>query len=275
MILSGDFFQLPPVKEEEFVTETDTWQELGLDICYLEGQYRQIDDKLTKILKEIRREEVTEASIELLEGRERKDISFTIDPTRLYTHNADVDSINKWELEKLEGDYQKYELEREGPDGLVSMLENSCLVAETLKLKKGANVMFVKNDFDQGYVNGTLGKVVDFSGFGTPVVKINQGDKIQVYPKSWRLKEMGKTKAEIKQIPLRLAWAITVHKSQGMTLDCADIDLSKAFEEGMGYVALSRVKSLDGISLRGFNETALKVSKQAVKLDKRFRKFSD
>ena len=93
-------------------------------------------------------------------------------------------------------------------------------------------------------------------------------------PESWAVEDEGKVLAKISQVPLRLAWAITVHKSQGMSLDAAEIDLSKCFELGMGYVALSRVRSLDGIKLMGINEVALRVNEDVVKKDKEFRELS-
>lgn len=274
VVLSGDFFQLPPVKSKKFVTETETWQEMDMKICYLDGQYRQIDDKLTRVLQDIRKQKVSSKTRAILEARLEKSPDFDIDPTRLYTHNADVDSINDWELEKLEGKKKEYKMKTKGEKRLVKALKRSSIIPEKLALKKGAQVMFIKNNFKEGYVNGTLGEIVEFGDFGKPIVETAVGKKIEVKERNWRLEEGGAVKAELKQIPLRLAWAITVHKSQGMTLDCAQIDLSSAFERGMGYVALSRIKSLSGLDLRGLNKKALEVSKKAVELDKTFKEKS-
>ena len=140
-----------------------------------------------------------------------------------------------------------------GPKNLVDTIKKSCLAPERLILKKGAIVMFVKNNFNKGYVNGTLGKVIDFEE-NFPIIEIVSGEKILAGPENWKIEENDVVKAEIKQIPLRLAWAITVHKSQGMSLDAAEIDLSKSFTCGMGYVALSRVRTLAGIKLMGINK---------------------
>jgi hypothetical protein len=123
-------------------------------------------------------------------------------------------------------------------------------------LKVGAEVMFVANNFSEGFVNGSRGQVVGFSR-GLPVVRLLNGRTVTVDMHSWSLSEDGKVRAEISQLPLRLAWAITIHKSQGMSLDAAEIDLSRAFTTGMGYVALSRVRSLDGLYLHGMNPTAM------------------
>ena len=102
----------------------------------------------------------------------------------------------------------------------------------------------------------------------------NNGMEISVVTQSWKIEEEGKVKAEIMQYPLRLAWAITVHKSQGMSLDSMEVDLSKSFVKGMGYVALSRVRSLDGMKLLGFNDMALLVDPEVLEMDKRFRELS-
>ena len=133
--------------------------------------------------------------------------------------------------------------------------------------------MFVANSPTGAFVNGTLGVVVDISD-GVPVV---QTDERTIYAQqhSWKVIDGEKTVAEINQIPLRLAWAITVHKSQGMSLDAAELDLSKSFEPGMGYVALSRVRNLEGLHIRGINNTAFMVHPKITELDEGLRKRSE
>jgi ATP-dependent exoDNAse (exonuclease V) alpha subunit len=190
--------------------------------------------------------------------------------TKLYTHNRDVDAENMKELEKLAGDLYSYPMSSRGGDNLAATLKKGCLAPETLHLKEGARVMFVKNHFDGGYANGTLGVVEECSDFEIKV-KTLAGKIIEVVPASWSIEENGKVKAEITQYPLRLAWAITVHKSQGMSLDAAEVDLSQSFEKGMGYVALSRVRTLAGLSLKGLNDTALKVHPEVLEYDRQFR----
>jgi ATP-dependent exoDNAse (exonuclease V) alpha subunit len=137
-----------------------------------------------------------------------------------------------------------------------------------LKVKKGALVMAVKNSLERKYANGSQGIVIDFEpGTEYPVVEFKNGKVVTMSPDTWELRDGDKKRASISQIPLRLAWAITVHKSQGMTLDAARIDLRKAFVEGMGYVALSRVKNLNSLYLSGINQMALRVSEDAQKID--------
>jgi ATP-dependent exoDNAse (exonuclease V) alpha subunit len=146
------------------------------------------------------------------------------------------------------------------------------LAFEELILKKGALIMCIKNNPEKKYVNGSLGMVVDFEkGTDYPIVELKNGRTLTITPETWELRDGDKKRASISQLPLRLAWAITVHKSQGMTLDAARIDLRKAFVEGMGYVALSRVRSLDTLSLHGINRMALQVSPMALEIDKTLR----
>jgi ATP-dependent DNA helicase PIF1 len=282
VICSGDFFQLPPVekpdaegniKEIKFVVESDIWKKMDIKVCYLDEQHRSKDKKLEKILNHIRDNEA-EKSKNLLFAAQKKAKILKHAPTKLYTHNVDVDSINNAELSKIKSQEFVYQMACRGHEAVVDSLKKSCLAPERLILKKGAEVMFIKNNFEAGYVNGTQGQVVGFAGENFPVVQTNDGQKITAKYADWSIEEENSVVAEISQIPLRLAWAITVHKSQGMNLDSAEIDLSKCFLEGMGYVALSRLRSLDGLKLVGINNLAFFVNKKATEFDKNFRKQS-
>jgi hypothetical protein len=163
-----------------------------------------------------------------------------------------------------------------GKDTYVESLKRSCLAQEELVLKEGALVMCIKNNPEKRYVNGSLGIVTGFEkGTDYPEVELKNGRKLVISPESWELRDGDKKRAGLAQIPLRLAWAITVHKSQGMTLDAARVDLRKAFVEGMGYVALSRVRSLDTLSLAGINQMALRVSPEALRIDSHLRFTSE
>ena len=278
IILAGDFFQLPPVSRENeadarFAYHCESWKNLGLSVCYLEEQHRQNDEEYLGILNAIRGNEVSEKMIEHLKTRSNSKIAGAVRPTKLYSHNVSVDAENERELGKIEGEVFEYQMSHSGIDPLVSVLKKSCLAPERLRLKVAARVMFVKNNFEEGYVNCTIG-VVSYCDQERIEVKIVSGRKIEVSPTNWRIEDGGRDLAEIVQYPLRLAWAITVHKSQGMSLDAAEIDLSGSFEKGMGYVALSRLRTLSGLSLLGLNDMALQVSPEVLEYDKIFREES-
>ncbi len=279
IVLCGDFFQLPPVSrmgepEANFIFHSESWKQADFTICYLEEQFRQKDDPITAILNEIRSGEVSEQSLELLKGRMKK--SKAKDVTKLFTHNVDVDSLNALELEKLQSPEEaEYQMSSKGHAPIVEILKKSCLAPENLKLKLGAYVMCVKNNFEEGYVNGTLGMVVSCKRTQSPVIRTLAGREIKIEPASWKIEEEGKVKAEITQYPLRHAWGITVHKSQGMSLDAVEVDLSKAFEPGMGYVALSRVRSLDGLTILGLNDIALRINDEVLEHDNELKEQSE
>jgi len=262
VILSGDFFQLPPIvrggDSEAFADSSRAWAEGDFRVCYLTEQYRQEGGKLLGILNDIRDGDISIASQEALKSRMDKNLMHDTDAVVLHTHNLNVDTRNKEELDTLPGDTVSYEMTSHGRANLVETLKKSVLAPEVLELKIGARVMFVKNNPEQDYVNGTLGEVVDVDG-EYPVIKTHDGKQITAHPVSWETTDDNKVLASVTQVPLRLAWAITVHKSQGMSLDAVEVDLSRAFAPGQGYVALSRARTLEGLILHGLNATALEV----------------
>ncbi|MFV5491015.1 AAA family ATPase [Acinetobacter sp. ASP199] len=283
IIVAGDFFQLPPVgknderNRDKFCFMSDAWVEAKFRVCYLTEQHRQGNDYLNDILNAIRAQAIDTEHRSALQGTRHHNIGETY--TRLYTHNMDVDSINFRHLNEIDNEPRQFDAQCDGNDKLIETLKSSVRAPETLTLKKHAKVMFVKNNFDLGYINGSLGEVIGFEEddeFGVlPKVKLTDGTMLLVEPETWSVdNEAGKTIASFQQIPLRLAWAITIHKSQGMTLEAAEIDLSHTFEKGQGYVALSRLKTLDGLRLKGFNEQALELDSLAIKADRRFQELS-
>lgn len=274
VILVGDFFQLPPISRggsAQFAFESNTWRELNPLMCYLTEQYRQDDSAFLDVLTAIRAGEVEELHYERLMTRHTSAEDVPNDVPKLYSHNADVDRINAQALAGLPGASKKYLMSSQGKDSLVEGLKRGCLSPEILELKEGAAVMFTKNSPQGKFVNGTLGTVVAFEkGTGLPVIEKNDGFRVTAEPMDWQVEEQGKVRASVSQIPLRLAYAMTVHKSQGLSMDAAIIDLSRAFEYGQGYVALSRVRRLDGVYLLGVNERALAVHPQIQEKDREF-----
>lgn len=281
VILCGDFFQLPPVTRgrtgelTRFAYEADAWHTAGFRICYLEEQHRQKDDALLTILNDIRNGCAGEQTKVPLRTRYKREPEGNVRATRLYAHNVNVDRINNEELENLDGRKRSFRMESRGFAQLVDGLKKNCLAPETLELKIGAEVMFIRNASDGSYVNGTRGVVEGFEeDSGWPVVKTFDNERIVAAPEEWQYEDNGDVRASITQVPLRLAWAITIHKSQGMTLDAAEIDLGKAFEPGMGYVALSRVRSLSGLKLMNLNDIALQVHPEILSHDNALQRQS-
>ncbi len=280
VVLCGDFFQLPPVTsttnslshshDKPFAFHANIWQEGQFQVCYLEEQHRQGNDLLLQVLNDIRSGTAGEHTKVPLRTRYKKEPEGKTRATKLYSRNQNVDTINIKELESLVGMDKTYTMTSYGFPALVDNLKKNCLAPEELKLKLGAEVMFIKNDLEFGlYVNGTRGVVIGFenSSDAWPIVRTYDNKTIIASPTGWNYEDNNVIHANILQVPLRLAWAITIHKSQGMTLDAAEIDLGDAFEPGMGYVALSRVRSLSGLKLMNLNEMALKVHPSVLEKD--------
>lgn len=302
VIFSGDFFQLPPIgdkgetSKEKYAFMSQAWRECKFQICYLTEQHRQTgtDEKqrfglsLNDILNQIRRQSVTQQAINILTSTQTHTID--LNRTRLYTHNADVDVINQTQLNELTAKTITYRAAKMGEKPLQESLSKSVRAPDELTVAIGAKVMFVKNLPLLGVYNGTMGEVVGFIGVSGkaykatdadisetayPLVRLNTGGEVAAEPEEWTVEDKdGTVLASYTQVPLCLAWAITVHKSQGMTLDAAEIDLSKTFEMGQGYVALSRLRSLDGLKLLGFNIKSLLLDEWVQRIDQRFIELS-
>ncbi|TPF78792.1 ATP-dependent endonuclease [Bifidobacterium sp. UTCIF-3] len=305
VVLSGDFFQLPPVSvsgrnndliaptpefvasreryaqagrnPEGFVTESLVWDELNPVICYLTEQHRQDAGDLLTVLTDIRRSAVTQSDRDTLVTR----LGRMPEPGQVAVHlfpvNRQADGLNDLRLNQISLEPHEFHAETAGPANLVDRLKKNMLAPERLVLKEGAAVMALRNDADRQYVNGSLGTVRGFAPEakgGWPIVEFENGNIVTMRPAAWEMMDGETVLASVQQVPLRCAWAITIHKSQGMTLDRAVMDLRRTFAPGMGYVALSRVESLDGLYLAGVNERMFLVSPDAVTLDGSLRDAS-
>lgn len=280
VVFTGDFFQLPPVVRgiqegggNVFAFQSKAWNEAKPVVCYLSEQFRQDDDQLSSLLNAIRSGDIDDGHYEMLESKTT--VPHADDHIKLYTHNENVDRINEEAFGTIDGEVRTYHMITKGKAAIVESLKKNCLADEILQLKVGAKVICIKNAQDRSYVNGSMGKVLSFDNEGAPIIELVSGKKVTIKADSWKIEEDGKVKAELQQLPVKLAWAITVHKSQGMTLDKAEIDLSRAFASGQGYVALSRLTSLDGLYLKGFNPQALMISDEVREKDSVFKARSE
>ncbi|OGY12446.1 MAG: hypothetical protein A3A58_00055 [Candidatus Blackburnbacteria bacterium RIFCSPLOWO2_01_FULL_41_27] len=292
VIFAGDFFQLPPVVKREiekgsqtllietplvrFAFDSPAWIEANPVVCYLTEQHRQDDNDLLAVLTAIRQGIFNTNHLNHIKTRKIGYDDVPDSVPKLFSHNTNVDRINDTVLTKLPGESKVFTMSSQGPDALVTMLKKGCLSPVMLYLKIGAVVMFTKNNPKEGFVNGTLGVVEGFNKTNSyPIIKIRNVRLIEVKPMEWSLEENGKVLALISQLPLRLAWAITVHKSQGMNLDSAVMDLSHVFEFGQGYVALSRVRRFSGLYMLGWNERAFQVHPEIIAKDVEFHTQSE
>jgi hypothetical protein len=283
VILSGDFFQLPPIDrnngQTNFITQSYSYINGNFKVCYLEEYWRQNeDDPLGSVLNAIRANKLKDEHYTLLQQRVGAVLSKQ-NTTKLCCTNKEADLENNQQLDLISTESKSYKWIETGDAKELSELKKDCRnkVVEKLELKIGAQVIFVKNNLRLGYSNGTTGKVIDFDNKGYPTVELNNGKIVYGLQEDdfYREDEQGNRLATIKQIPLKLAWAITIHKSQGMTLDKSTVVLTNAFTAGQGYVALSRVRSINDISLIGLdNKIALAVSQEALNIENELQEKS-
>jgi len=260
IVLSGDFLQLPCVGTNNFCFEAKSWNKCIKRTVYLNEIMRQGDNTFQEVLNKVRVGNIDNQVKNILDSRigAKLNNEFGIKPTGLYSQNNDVDIINDQELDKLADDgRQFYEYNMEivfypGVTNKTSSLDKFkkyCIAPETLQLCIGAQVMLLKNlDIPNGLANGSRGVVTGFIS-DIPLVKFLNGEERLIEQNVWEIEENEKKILRAQQIPLKVAYAISIHKSQGCSLDYAEIDLAGVFEYGQAYVALSRVKSLEGLSI--------------------------
>ncbi len=277
LILFGDFLQLPPVNRENcetfFCFESNAWAEADIDMVVLKEIYRQSDHELVNMLNNLRFGDVTKHDIELLRSRFRQeDPDKTFEATILGTHNIQIERINAAKLKDLNAYEKTFKAKFDGKPEKIEFLKKNCIASENLTLKIGSQVMMLKNTYaKEGIMNGSIGIIRSFDNKkGYPVVEFTNGSYITVAPEEWCIEKFNENTAKVEveammiQIPLILAWAITVHKSQGMTLEKIKCNLGSAFAEGQVYVAVSRVKTLNGLFIESFNINNIKANKKVI-----------
>lgn len=278
--LLGDFTvthncQLPCVNSDDFCFESESWGRCVDQTVYLTEIMRQKELDWQNCLNDVRVGLLPKKTRKLLKTRVGVELKndFGIKPTKLFSTNYSVDYINNKELDILaESDPEFFEYNMEihvypgvkNKDYAIDKYKKSCNAPETLQLCVGAQVMLLWNlDTDGGLVNGSRGVVTSFVG-DIPMVKFLNGRELLIDYNVWEYEEQDKKILRVVQLPLKLAYALTVHRSQGCSLDYAEIDLSNTFEYGMAYVALSRVKKLEGLSIIDINFDKIKVNEKAI-----------
>jgi hypothetical protein len=257
VIATGDFLQLPPVRKSEterydWAFLSPAWAAAGFRTFVLERVRRQDEPAFVRALADFRIGRVWGDTARILQSRVRSNPPAAM--TRLFTHNVQVDKWNHFQLSDLPGDESMCHACLSGPELQREYLIKNLLTPEILQLKPGALVMFTVNRAAPGvsdpiYVNGQLGTVLEVRP-DTVLVKAKTGAEIYVERFTWRYDQQDDDSASFSQFPLRLAWAMTIHKAQGLTLDAAFLDIRAAREPGQAYVAVSRVRSLAGLNFK-------------------------
>lgn len=255
-----------------FCFQAKQWSKCIQASFELKKIYRQKDPKFVEILNSIRIGRVTpEMSEKLLSTAGQKIETNGILATQLCSHTQDADNINKSRLESLKTPEKVFEATDSDPY-LTKTLDSQLPVAHKLVLKEGAQVMLLKNiNLSNGLVNGARGVVVRYSD-GFPVVRFKNKVEYTAKPEKWTIKMPTGTLLQRKQVPLKLAYCISIHKSQGLTLDCVEMSLSKVFEAGQAYVALSRAQSLDSLRILDFDPKQIWADPQVLIFYKSFRR---
>lgn len=286
MLFIGDLYQLPPVVRDEnilnqyynspFFFESLALKELPLITIELTTVYRQKDEKFLDILNEIRDGEIRDIDFESLNERYIPDFEPTDEPyVYLTSHNRMADEINRKKLAELPGKSFFFKADIVG-----DFNENQYPNDETLELKVGSQIMFIRNDAsgERRYFNGKLAEIVDLDEKGITVVIDGDDESYTLKKEVWEQKRYSLDSEKnitedilgsFKQYPIRLAWAVTIHKSQGLTFDRLIIDAGKSFASGQVYVALSRCRTLEGIVLKS------KITPDVIFADRRVSKFQD
>ncbi|XP_074453630.1 ATP-dependent DNA helicase PIF1 [Larus michahellis] len=279
LIICGDFLQLPPVckanEETKFCFQSKSWRKCIHINMELTEVRRQTDKTFVSLLSAVRlgrcTEEVTRLLMQTTTNRSERD---GILATRLCTHKDDVEITNERRLQQLPGDVHTFEALDSDPM-LVKLIDAQCPVGGRIELKLGAQVMLAKNlDVSQGLVNGARGVVAGFESEekGLPKVRFLCGVTQVIKMEKWVFKGPSGVHLSRQQLPLKLAWAISIHKSQGMSLDCVEISLSRVFESGQAYVALSRARSLAGLRVLDFDPKVVRADPSVLQFYRQLRR---
>jgi ATP-dependent DNA helicase PIF1 len=304
VIFSGDFYQLPPIGDINdpdsslFCFESEHWDETFDYQIILDKVFRQKDEMFIEVLRQVREGKLYKNAYNTLSALVNKPFDDALNetgikPVVLLPTKSAVDRINYESLNNIQADETifKYKVgyapvpeyvlnprykkptQKEFEFEEKNLLMNSMFEPE-LPLKIGSQVMCIANlDVEGGICNGSTGKVIKFEN-GVPYVKFYNGRTLAMTPHNWMSENINGF--YVSQVPLIMAWAVTIHKSQGATMDCAEIDIgSSIFAAGQTYVALSRVRSLEGLYLKAFNPNKIKTNKKVLEFYERFYQEDD
>ena len=265
VIAVGDFGQLPPVNsygsEKDWAFLSETWRKSGFRVAFLQTVMRSKDLEFLEVLNFIRDGRVNDQVTRFLNSRVQ-DLGEKFDGTILFPHRKSVEEYNLKELEGLDGKIYSFKTGYHGSQKYLEQIKKTAPVPEVLHIKLNALVMLRKNDPERQFVNGSLGHIKSVEPNRLTIELLN-GNCINIEEESFSfLNAEGEEVAAATNFPINLAWASTIHKSQGMTLDVAAMDLSRVFEAGQAYVALSRVRSSEGLFLKAWNPAAIRASKE-------------
>lgn len=281
MVLSGDFLQLPPVITDEdlkkysdlkkaYCFESDIWHQAGFNTFNLTTNHRQDKGKFLEALEQVRIGKISDEINDMFASRVEAKLDTDIEPVKLFPHKFKVENENLDKLAQLPDEKIHSHAIFTGKEYDVEILKKDCPAESTLSFCKGAQVMMITNEMSGAWVNGTMGIIEEVN----PVaVKLSNGKKVEVPKFNWE-RTVYKTQgsdivpsvaATMTQYPFKLAYATTIHKSQGLTLDFIDLDLANCFAHGQAYVALSRAKTLEGIRLRGWDRKSISADPKVLK----------
>ena len=278
IICSGDFLQLPPVKSNEFCFESFTWDITINKIFYFDKIIRQNNVEFQDVLNKIRVGKIDNDVKNLLENcRNRKlENKDGIIPTLLFSKKDIVKTYNDAKLKELIDNGQQTitynseyvfssKIREEVKQDYISLINSQFNIEDNIVLSKYSQVMLNVNNLEEGLANGSRGIIIDFSDNNNPIVQFLNGKVLEIKRKDYKLEE-NKDSITKKQIPLIHAWAITIHKAQGMSLEYIQTDIGKSiFEYGQAYVVLSRIKNLEGLSLIDIDYSKIRANPKVIK----------
>jgi len=273
VLVSGDYLQLPPINKNsdyhDWAFLGDVWDRSDFKVCLLTEVVRTDDKHFIDLLHRIRKGGYDQEIYDFLSSIviEQEDLE-EYEGTRLFPHKVSVNDVNLRKLNELPGKEYSYDTIFTGDDRYFTSLARSIPISESLVIKEGALVMIRRNALDLSYVNGTLGIVKEIHDkYILLEIENRKGKKVDVAIEKtsydW-LAGDGTVMASARNFPLSLAWACTIHKAQGATIDNVCVDLRGVWEHGQAYVALSRVKHVDGLKVIGWDNNSIQVDSSVV-----------